>query len=349
MSGLQLHNVVKTYASFAVRVPELRIEQGELFALLGPSGCGKTTLLKLIAGLLTPDQGSIYWGEREMTQVSPEKRRFSMVFQQPLLFPHMNALDNISFGLRMQKVPRHECTERAIQMLSAVGLSGLGHRLPTELSGGQQQRVSLARALITNPDLLLMDEPFSALDRNLRQEMRTLTLRLQREVTILFVTHDQEEAYLLADRIIVMKAGEIQQVGKPQQLYEQPASWDVANFLGARNVITGEINAGVFQAADLHLPLPHHRNGKGWIVLRPEIIRFHPFVRSHSLCGTIREVTYRLGFYHLHVQVGTHQLELMQPHDGTWTPTVGESISLHFSLDHVHWIPEEKNQPMKEY
>lgn len=361
MSVLKLKELVKTYtvpkssSHFSVQVPELMIEKGEFFALLGPSGCGKTTLLKMIAGLLSPDRGQIFWEDEDITRVAPEKRQFSMVFQQPLLFPHMNVLENISFGLRMQKLPRRECIERAINMLEAVGLSGFEKRFPSELSGGQQQRVSIARALVTRPKLLLMDEPFSALDPSLRQEMRELVSHLHREnqVSVIFVTHDQEEAFLVADRIGVMKTGQIHQVGKPQHLYEQPSSFEVATFLGAKNVIFGEIADGTFHSPDLHIPLEHRWRdieGQGWLVLRPEIFRLQPLRSStseasisnlamHSLHGTVKEAAYSQGFYYLKVAIGSQQLELIQTKSDSWNPTAGEAISLDVPLSQIHWIP----------
>ncbi len=202
----------------------LAIEAGSLFALLGPSGCGKTTTLKMIAGLLEPTHGEIAFDGRPVARIRPEQRNTAMVFQKPLLFPHMTIGQNVAFGLRMRHVAPATIRERVAQMLDLVRLPNVADRRPGELSGGQEQRISLARALVTNPAVLLLDEPLSQLDANLRLEMRDLIRQIQRElgVTTIFVTHDQEEAVMLADRIALMLGGQLLQVGKPSDFYERP-------------------------------------------------------------------------------------------------------------------------------
>jgi ABC-type Fe3+/spermidine/putrescine transport system ATPase subunit len=228
---------------------DLTIEAGSLFALLGPSGCGKTTTLKMIAGLLEPTEGEITFDGRPVARVPAERRNVAMVFQKPLLFPHMTIGENVAFGLRMRKVDKSVIRQRVAEMLALVRLPGVEHRRPGELSGGQEQRVSLARALVTKPVVLLLDEPLSQLDANLRVEMRDLIRQIQRElgITTIFVTHDQEEAVMLADRIALMLDGKLLQVDAPASFYERPNSMLVARFFGARNFLPGTMADGRFQ------------------------------------------------------------------------------------------------------
>ncbi len=346
---LQLNQIKKTYKnnSFSVSVPKFQLKQGELFALVGPSGCGKTTLLKMIAGLLSPDQGEVSWEDRTITDLPPEKRNFSMVFQQPLLFPHLNVIENVSFGLVMMGMKKHHAAKKASEMLTAVDLNGLENRLPAELSGGQQQRVAIARALVMKPSLLLMDEPFSALDPDLRQTMRELMLHLHQsyQVTTVFVTHDQEEAFFLADRIGVMKEGELRQVGSPQQLYEHPESIEVASFLGIKNQLWGEFDEGMFRSEGFHLPLPPNGRevkGTGWLILRPEMLQVSPrsssISKMYPLEGKLVKVKYIQGIYQLRVEVGSNFLEVTQPKQTNWLPEHGELVTIHVPLKELHWI-----------
>lgn len=212
----------------------LTIEPGELVTLLGPSGCGKTTLLRVVAGLLSPTTGEIFFNEKRMTAIPAERRRAAMVFQKPHLFPFLNVAENVAFGLKMRRLPKSEVDERVSGALQLVQLGGYGRRNPRELSGGQEQRVALARALVTEPDLLLLDEPFSALDENLRADIRRLVRELQQRlrITTLFVTHDQTEASLMADRIALLLDGRLLQVDRPRRFYEAPVSPEVARFFG---------------------------------------------------------------------------------------------------------------------
>jgi len=230
----------------------LSIKKGEFFSLLGPSGCGKTTLLRIIAGFENPDSGRIIIDGVDYTYVPPYKRPVNMVFQNYALFPHMNVFENVAFGLRYQNLDRDEIKKRVFEILDLVQLTGLENRKPSELSGGQKQRVALARALVLKPKVLLLDEPLNALDPKLRKEMQIELKKLQHNVgiTFIFVTHDQEEALSISDRIAVINAGKIEQVGTGYEIFERPRTEFVANFMGARNLFTGilhKLNKHVFE------------------------------------------------------------------------------------------------------
>jgi spermidine/putrescine transport system ATP-binding protein len=227
----------------AVEHVDLRIAEGEFFSLLGPSGCGKTTTLRMIAGFEEPTGGQILLHGRDMVGVPPFRRDVNMVFQQYALFPHMDVFENVAFGLRRKKVPKGEIARRVAESLALVELEGREKRRPRQLSGGQQQRVALARALVNRPRALLLDEPLGALDLKLRQAMQLELKRIQREVgiTFVYVTHDQEEALTMSDRLVVMNAGRIEQLGSPRELYEHPATRFVANFIGTSNILTGRL------------------------------------------------------------------------------------------------------------
>jgi len=227
----------------AVDRVSFRVEDGKLFFLLGPSGCGKTTLLRLIAGFYQPDRGEIYLGDRLINDVPPNKRNIGMVFQNYALWPHMTVYDNIVYGLRIKGVPASQRVERAKEILRVVKMEEYAIRYPNQLSGGQQQRIALARALVVEPDVLLLDEPLSNLDAKLRLETRDEIRRIQREtkVTAIYVTHDQEEALSMADRIAIMNAGRIEQIGNPKEVHDRPATVFVAGFLGNPNIFKGKV------------------------------------------------------------------------------------------------------------
>ncbi|WP_078717009.1 spermidine/putrescine ABC transporter ATP-binding protein PotA [Paucidesulfovibrio gracilis] len=231
----------------------LDIRHGEFLTILGPSGCGKTTLLRLLAGFESPSSGEIILDGRSMRDVPPDGRRVNTVFQSYALFPHMSVFDNVAFGLRMSGIPKVEIGERVAKALRMVGLAGQAGRRPTSLSGGQQQRVAIARAVVNRPLVLLLDEPLSALDYKLRVQMRTELKQLRREmgITFIFVTHDQEEAFSMSDRVVVMNEGCVAQVGTPVEVYEQPVNMFVARFVGETNVfegVAGQSDGGILQA-----------------------------------------------------------------------------------------------------
>ncbi len=288
----------------AVKRLDLSIYEGEFFALLGPSGCGKTTLMRMLAGFEAPDAGRILLGDRDISAEPPHRRPVHMMFQSYALFPHLNVAQNIGFGLRRQGVSRAETTARVEEMLALVKLEGLGRRRPDQLSGGQQQRVALARALAPRPRILLLDEPMAALDKKLREETQFELMALQQDLglTFMIVTHDQDEAMVLADRIAVMREGEIVQIGRPAEVYEAPVDRYVAGFIGDVNLFEGRIEAagdgrirlhsadGVFEAegaadaADV-----------GWLAVRPEKITVHsepPPPGGNQLAGRLLDYGY---------------------------------------------------------
>ena len=275
--AVELGRVVKHFGDVvAVDAIDLAIEDGEFFSLLGPSGCGKTTTLRMIGGFESPDAGTITLRGRDITRLPPEARGIGFVFQDYALFPHLNVLDNVRFGLRKQ--PRAQAVTRAQEMLKLVGLSGLETRRPHELSGGQQQRVALARTLAVAPPLVLMDEPFSNLDAAMRvetrQEVRKL-LKASGSAGIL-VTHDQEEALAIADRIAVMEGGRVVQIGTPDEIYLNPASAFVASFLGRSNILHGTANGMRVDTPFGNLPLSRAANGAVNLAVRPEQIMLDP-------------------------------------------------------------------------
>jgi len=257
---IAVRNLTKRFGPLAaVSDVTLEIEEGELFTLLGPSGCGKTTLLRLIAGFYVPDDGEIRFDGRRVNEVPPNERGIGMVFQNYALWPHMTVYDNVSYGLKLRKTASKAIAERVRAVLEKVKLAGLEKRYPGQLSGGQQQRVALARALVLNPDILLLDEPLSNLDAKIRIQVRAEIRKLQQElgITTIYVTHDQEEALTLSDRIAVFQQGKVFQVGRPKELYERPANLFVADFIGINNMAEGTVRAadGVQGALRIDTPI----------------------------------------------------------------------------------------------
>jgi len=244
VAGVALSDVTKRFGTVqAVSHVSLHVEEGEFFSLLGPSGCGKTTMLRMLAGFISPTAGSISIGGINVTELPPEKRDVGIVFQNYAIFPHMNVYDNIGFGLRMRKVARPELDRRVRAALEQVGLRGYENRYQREMSGGEQQRVALARVLVTQPRILLLDEPLSALDKKLREEMKywIRDLHAQLGITAIYVTHDQGEALTMSDRIAVMRNGAVEQVGTPREVYEQPQTHFVTDFIGESNILPARV------------------------------------------------------------------------------------------------------------
>ncbi|MEO7146862.1 MAG: ABC transporter ATP-binding protein [Terrimesophilobacter sp.] len=296
--AVELSSITKTYGGQpALNALTLSVEPGEFVALLGPSGCGKTTALRSIAGLETIDSGTISINGEDVTDQPTNKRDMGMVFQSYSLFPHLTAGKNVEFGLRMRKVGAEERQKRAADALSMVGLDGYLDRYAHELSGGQQQRVALARALVTEPRVLLLDEPLSALDAKVRVQLREEIRRIQTKlgITTFFVTHDQEEALAVADRVAVMQSGNIEQIGTPEDLYRHPQTPFVAEFIGLSNRLEGVVTAGEVTVLGHTLPLllAHTSDGPVRVLLRPEDVELAESgmpgtVISSSFLGSLR-------------------------------------------------------------
>lgn len=272
-----LQNVSKSLESKRVlRNISFGVDLGEIVALLGPSGCGKSTTLALIAGLIEPDQGEIYWKGNSLSGIPPHRRNFGLMFQDLALFPHLNVFENIAFGLRMDKLPLSQIQQRVKDILELVNLQGFEGRDVASLSGGEMQRVALARALAPQPQLLMLDEPLASLDRTLKDrlamELRQILRRMNQ--TAIYVTHDQEEAFMVADRVILMREGRIEQIGTPQEIYLHPDSPFVAQFLGMKNLIEGEIireeGKRWLITPSGKIPYPAQHEGKGVVLIRPE-------------------------------------------------------------------------------
>lgn len=326
MTALSLHGLARTFPGAthpAISGLDLSVESGALTALLGPSGCGKTTTMKLVAGLIQPDAGDIRLDGNSILSLPPERRDVAMVFQNPLLFPHLTVAGNIGFGLRMRGIAPRKIADEVEKILRRVRLQGLGDRYPQALSGGQQQRAALARALILRPKVLLLDEPLSNLDAGLRDEMRSLIRTLQREtgITTLVVTHDQAEAVAIADRIALILEGRVAQHGPPQDFYQRPLSLAVARFFGGVNFLAGKVAGGTFQSALGPLPLPFdHADGPGVLTIRPEALRLGPgpaamtaTVLDNSFLGTQSRVGVTIAGIRLEALVAPETARTLAP------------------------------------
>jgi putative spermidine/putrescine transport system ATP-binding protein len=305
-SSLRLDSVCKQYGSFgAVKSVSLEVRQGEFVTLLGPSGSGKTTTLMMIAGFVDPSSGRIYVDGRDVTEAPPHRRNIGMVFQNYALFPHLTVFKNVAFPLDVRKLPAAEVRARTMEALDIVKLVDLGDRYPAQLSGGQQQRVALARAIVFRPPLLLMDEPLGALDKKLREHMQIELLKIQDRlgVTVIYVTHDQEEALVMSDRVVVMADGVIQQIGRPDELYRRPGNRFVADFVGETNILEGRITGEgsmptLAIATGVQVRAPSNRSWKSgeraFLILRPECVRIGRRAEScaNRLEGAIERVIY---------------------------------------------------------
>lgn len=280
---IKFRNIVKEFdGTIVLKGINLDIYENEFVTLLGPSGCGKTTLLRILGGFLEADEGVVIFDDEDIKELPPYKRELNTVFQKYALFPHMNVYDNIAFGLKIKKMSKDVIDQKVMRMLKLIGLEGFENKNVTTLSGGQQQRIAIARALVNEPKVLLLDEPLGALDLKLRKEMQYELKRIQQEVgiTFIYVTHDQEEALTMSDKIVIMKGGEIQQVGTPQEIYNEPVNKYVANFIGESNVISGvmiedykvKFDDQIFDCVDFGFK----PNEKVDVVLRPEDIDIVP-------------------------------------------------------------------------
>ncbi len=297
--GLLLKNISKTYASRpAVDNVSLEVHKGEIVAVLGPSGSGKSTLLMIIAGLEIPEAGDVLWEGRSVQRVPPHRRGFGLMFQDFALFPHMNVRDNVSFGLRMLRMDHVQVEAKVSEMLEVVGLGGFEERDVNTLSGGEQQRVALARSLASHPKVLLLDEPLGALDRNLRERLLFDLKAILKDMnqTALYITHDQEEAFSLADRVALLNSGRIEQLGTPQEMYCQPASLFTARFLGLTNLFPGRVvekdGTRIVETPIGDLPAGKQGLGDVTVLIRPDSMEIDSF-NGHQLEGTVNEVSFR--------------------------------------------------------
>ena len=341
---LDIRNITHRFGSDAVlNNVSLELKAGEFVTFLGPSGCGKTTLLRIVAGFLTPSEGSVHLDGEDVTDVPPHKRWTNMVFQRPTLFPHLDVYRNIAFGLSVSGYGRSEIDQRVREALELVRLSGYERRRADELSGGQMQRVAMARAIVLRPKVLLLDEPLSALDLKIRLEMEVELRRLHRETgaTFVYVTHDQREAMALSDRIVVFNEGHIEQVGSVQEIYRTPSTEFAARFVGNANVLPATIEGDTISVAGTRFPAPAGAGaGDAWLVIRPEAVRLAQSSGT-ALAGTVLDCAYRGTGWSMRIavdgiedpfkaEIATH--ELPQP------PEVGTTVSLTWQPDSVRLL-----------
>jgi putative spermidine/putrescine transport system ATP-binding protein len=350
MARLSIEHLRKTYGEFhAVDDFSIDIADGEFLVLLGPSGCGKTTTLRMVAGFIQPTAGKITIGERDVTGLPPWKRNCGLVFQSYALFPHMTVADNVAFGLEMRKMAPAERAPRVAEALRLVQLDGFDQRYPRQLSGGQQQRVALARALAMQPDVLLLDEPLSNLDAKLRQEVRVEIRDLQRKLglTTIMVTHDQEEALTMADRLVVMEKGKVRQIGSQRELYEKPADRFVAGFIGRSAFLDGEIAApGRFRSqGGLEIGCNAPALGPATLALRPErlAIGAEAGACANRFPARVEHVSYLGALLDIDVRLTEHDRMLLQlpNRQGADEPKPGDTITIGWAEDAGLVYPRE--------
>ncbi|WP_130807285.1 spermidine/putrescine ABC transporter ATP-binding protein [Senegalia massiliensis] len=340
---IKLENIMKSYGDTTVlKNVDLKIKENEFLTLLGPSGCGKTTTLRIIGGFEQPNEGNIYFNDKKINDVPPYKRQINTVFQKYALFPHMNIFENIAFGLKIKKISQDQIKKKVSKMLSLVGLEGYENRKISSLSGGQQQRIAIARALVNEPKVLLLDEPLGALDLKLRQEMQLELKNMQKEVgiTFIYVTHDQEEALTMSDTIIVMDKGKIQQKGSPVDIYNEPKNKFVAKFVGESNIIEGEMIKdylvkfadNIFDCVDKGF----NNNEKVDIVIRPEDIKLVSKDNA-KLIGTVKSVIFK----------GVHYEMIIKENEREWLvhstlkQDVDTQIGIYFGPEDIHVMHKE--------
>jgi spermidine/putrescine transport system ATP-binding protein len=363
--AISLDGIAKSFGSFvAVEETHLDIRDGEFFSLLGPSGCGKTTTLRMIAGFEMPDQGRVLLRGADVTTVPPNQRNVNTVFQHYALFPHMNVAANVAFGLELKKVPRGERRDRVAEILRVVQLEGMEKRKPAQLSGGQQQRVALARALINRPAALLLDEPLGALDVKLRKQMQLELKRIQSELgtTFVYVTHDQEEALTMSDRIGVMHGGVIEQVGDPKEIYDHPTTPFVADFIGSLNALDFRVDEVADGLAVMRLgdnerlvvpvgrvPQPGEQLR---VAVRPERVRIEPAngrapEGGSRVEGTIAELVYLGGLTHFHVDTGATGRVVSHRMDDEVASSLepGKKVVLTWPAEHAYVLAGDSGPP----
>ena len=357
---LVLKNLEKIFGSgkesvTAVDKVNLEVKEGELVTLLGPSGCGKTTALRMISGFELPTSGKIFIDGEDVTTTPPNQRPTTMVFQNYALFPHMTVYQNIAYGLKIHRIAEKDIRERTENIMNLVGLKGLHKRSPAQLSGGQQQRVSLARSLIMEPKVLLLDEPLSNLDAKMRVSTRLEIRKIQQRVgiTSVYVTHDQEEAVTLSDRVVIMNAGKIQQIGTPQEIYAHPVNYFVADFIGKANFLEGRV-ANILSQEEIEVDIkgvkykvsiPKNTFSEGdrvFLVIRPESAELEP-KKSGAINGVISQVIY-LGsrmVYEIKVEKNFLTVEITNPQEHK-IYSIGEEVSVILKEKSLHVIPYEE-------
>lgn len=340
---IQLNNISKTYEDTTVLNDfSLSIKKNEFLTLLGPSGCGKTTTLKILAGFEHADKGEVLFENKNINNMPPYERPLNTVFQKYALFPHMNVFENVAFGLKIKKLKKDVIEQKVKEMLKLVSLSGYENRSINSLSGGQQQRIAIARALVNEPNVLLLDEPLGALDFQLRKDMQIELKRIQQKlgITFIFVTHDQEEALSMSDTIVVMNKGKIQQMGSPEDIYNEPANKFVAKFIGESNIISGTMLEDykvkfydfIFTCVDKGFKA----NEKVDIVIRPEDIEMIPKEKA-NITGIVTSVVFK----------GVHYEILVKSHNMTWkihstkNASIGDEIGLTFTPESIHIMKSE--------
>ncbi len=363
---VQLSNVTKHFGTFtAVQNVSLSVPRGAFFSILGPSGCGKTTLLKLISGFEEPTAGDIFIAGKHMNGVPPNRRKANMVFQRLALFPLMSVFDNVAFGLKMARVPKAQINVQVEQILETVGLSGFGQRMPGQLSGGQQQRVAIARCLVLEPEVVLLDEPLSALDLKLREQMKLQLKHLQNQIgtTFVYITHDQSEAMVMSDRIAVMHEGQVLQVGQPDEIYSRPTNPFVASFVGESNsfqgVVTDRIDSYAYlQAEGLSLrvtPRPDMQVGRSYLqFLRPEKVYILPLSGESNLDnlhpGIVNDVIFDGAIVRCLVDIGYSKSITVLLTRGAYTalPYKGEPVQIGWHATDVICFPALHSEQMRQ-
>ena len=346
MTTVRFTNVSKSYGRVkAISDISLSVRSGEFTTILGPSGSGKTTMLSLIAGIAAPTHGRIDLGDREITHVSAARRNIGLVFQSYALFPHMSIFDNVAFPLKVRRLPAAEITDRVVEVLRLVRLPDFARRRPHQLSGGQQQRVALARAIVFKPDILLLDEPLAALDRKLREEVRSEIKALQRSlgITTIMVTHDQEEAMSLSDRVVLLANGQIEQIGDPQDIYYRPRSRFAASFLGLANFLEGRLAGDTIITEDGPLPCANSGNPSGnhaCGLIRPEDIRVD--AENGALLGTVRDVSFLGEVARYAIDTATGKTFIANVSGSRKQFAEGAPVWLSWDAERVWLLPDQK-------
>jgi ABC-type Fe3+/spermidine/putrescine transport system ATPase subunit len=352
MEGLGIQSIEKSFDDNQVlKGVSFHQEKGEILGVLGPSGSGKTTLLEIIAGLVQPDSGDCTWNGKSFLHIPPHQRNFGLMFQEYVLFPHKNVAENISFGLRMAEKSQEETRSRVAEVLDLVGLPEFGNRDVSTLSGGEQQRVALARSLAPEPRLVMLDEPLGALDRTIREKLIGDLRRILKNAhqTALYITHDQEEAFTIADRVVILGDGKTVQIGSPQEIYYQPQSPYVAKFLGQTNLIEGSVDTSGSESrllSDLGAwPYIGEGRGEGLILIRPDQMRLDKGKDSDhcEINGILKSSSFSGVNYQILIQVGEHQLKFILSNFSGELPPDGELISLYFDpRKALHFYPQSE-------